>query len=84
MKTTVSWLKTHLDTTAPLGELVERLVMLGHDVDGVDDPAKALAGFKVARVVSAEPHPNADRLRVCVIDAGPEVNGDVNGGAEVQ
>ena len=70
MKTTLSWLKTHLDTAASLGEIVERLVMLGHDVDGVEDPAAALAGFKVARVVSAERHPNADRLRVCVVDAG--------------
>ena len=70
MKTTLSWLKTHLDTQATIDEIVERLVMLGHDVDGVDDPAAALAGFKVARVVSAEKHPNADRLRVCVVDAG--------------
>ena len=70
MKTSLSWLKTHLDTRAAINEIVERLVMLGHDVDGVDDPAKALAGFKVARVVSAVPHPNADRLRVCVVDAG--------------
>ncbi len=70
MKTTLSWLKTHLDTGAGVGEIVERLVMLGHDVDGVDDPAAALAGFKVARVISAEKHPNADRLRVCVVDAG--------------
>lgn len=70
MKTTLSWLKTHLDTGAGIGEIVERLVMLGHDVDGVEDPAVALAGFKVARVISAEKHPNADRLRVCVVDAG--------------
>jgi phenylalanyl-tRNA synthetase beta chain len=80
MKTTLGWLKTHLDTDAAIDEIVERLVMLGHDVDGVDDPAKALAGFKVSRVVSAVQHPNADRLRVCVVDAGP----DVNGGAEIQ
>ncbi|HZK89165.1 MAG TPA: phenylalanine--tRNA ligase subunit beta [Stellaceae bacterium] len=70
MKTTLSWLKTHLDTTAGIDEIVRRLVMLGHDVDGVEDPAAALAGFKVARVVSTEKHPNADRLRVCVVDAG--------------
>jgi phenylalanyl-tRNA synthetase beta chain len=70
MKTTLSWLKTHLETDATVGEIVERLVMLGHDVDGVEDPAKALSGFKVARVVSAVQHPNADRLRVCVVDAG--------------
>ena len=70
MKTTLSWLRTHLDTEAGIGEIVRRLVMLGHDVDGVEDPAAALAGFKVARVVSAEKHPNAARLRVCVVDAG--------------
>ncbi len=70
MKTTLSWLKSHLDTEAPLAELVERLVMLGHDVDSVADRGAALAPFITARVVSAEPHPNADRLRVCVVDTG--------------
>jgi phenylalanyl-tRNA synthetase beta chain len=80
MKTTLSWLKSHLVTEAPLAAVVERLIMLGHDVDGVDDRAAALAGFVVGRVVSAEPHPNADRLRVCRVDPGP----GVSGGAEVQ
>jgi phenylalanyl-tRNA synthetase beta chain len=70
MKTSLSWLKTHLDTSAGIDEIVARLVMLGHDVDGVDDPSTALADFKVARVLSAERHPNADRLRVCIVDAG--------------
>ena len=70
MKTTLSWLKTHLDTDASAAEIAEKLVMLGHDVEGVEDRAAALAGFVVARVLSAEPHPNADRLRVCVVDAG--------------
>src|SRR5438552_18846004 len=44
--------------------------MLGHDVEGVEDRAAALAGFVVGRVVAAEPHPNADRLRVCRVDPG--------------
>jgi len=70
MKTTLSWLKTHLDTAAPIAAIAERLVMLGHDVEGVEDRAAALQGFVVARVVSAEPHPNADRLRVCIVDNG--------------
>ncbi len=70
MKTTLSWLKSHLDTEAPIAAIAERLVMLGHDVDGIADRGGALAGFVVARVVSAEPHPNADRLRVCVVDNG--------------
>ena len=70
MKTTFSWLKSHLATEVPLEGVVERLIMLGHDVDGVEDRAAALKGFVVARVVSADPHPNADRLRVCRVDAG--------------
>src|SRR6202043_3408889 len=64
MKTTLSWLKTHLASEAPLRALVNRLVMLGHDVEGVEARAAALKGFVVPDVVSAEPHPNADRLRV--------------------
>jgi phenylalanyl-tRNA synthetase beta chain len=72
MKTTLSWLKSHLETEAGAAEIAERLIMLGHDVEGVEDRAAALRGFVVARVVKAEPHPNADRLRVCVVDAGGE------------
>jgi len=78
MKTTLSWLKTHLDTEAGVAAIAERLVMLGHDVESVEDRAAGLAGFVVARVVSAEQHPNADRLRVCVVDTG------AGPGAEVQ
>ena len=72
MKTTLSWLKRHLDTAASLDEIVERLVMLGHDVDAVEDRGAALRPYVAARVVSAEPHPNADRLKVCVVDTGAE------------
>ena len=61
MKTTIGWLKTHLDTDASLGAIVDRLVMLGHDVEGVENRAEALEPFTVASVVSAERHPNADR-----------------------
>ncbi|HTV90892.1 MAG TPA: phenylalanine--tRNA ligase subunit beta [Stellaceae bacterium] len=74
MKTTLSWLKTHLDTAASAAEIADRLVMLGHDVEGIEEDAARLQGFVVARVVKAEPHPGADRLKVCVVDAG---NGEV-------
>jgi phenylalanyl-tRNA synthetase beta chain len=70
MKTTLDWLRSHLDTDAPLAAVVERLVMLGHDVEAVENRAAALEPFTVASVVSAERHPNADRLRVCVVDTG--------------
>ena len=70
MKTTFGWLKTHLDTDAPLDAIVDRLVMLGHDVEGVENRAAALEPFTVASVVSADRHPNADRLKVCLVDTG--------------
>ena len=72
MKTTLAWLKTHLDTDAPPAAIVERLIMLGHDVEAVENRAAGLEPFTVASVVSAERHPNADRLRVCVVDTGKE------------
>ena len=72
MKITLSWLRDHLETEADLPTIVARLTMLGHEVDGIDDPAARLAPFTVAHVVSAVQHPNADRLRVCVVDTGTE------------
>ncbi|MGO4707219.1 phenylalanine--tRNA ligase subunit beta [Microvirga sp. 2MCAF38] len=70
MKFSLSWLKDHLDTTASLDEIVETLTRIGLEVEGVEDKAKALAPYKVAYVISAEQHPNADRLRVCMVDTG--------------
>ena len=70
MKLTLSWLKEHLDTEASLEATVAKLTMIGLEVEGVEDRAKAFAPFRVARVVSVEKHPNADRLRVCVVDPG--------------
>ncbi len=68
MKTSLGWLKTHLETEAPLEVISERLIMLGHDLEGVENRAAGLEPFTVAAVVSAEQHPNADRLRVCLVD----------------
>src|SRR5881227_2154364 len=70
MKFTLSWLKEHLDTDASVEALADKLTMIGLEVESVTDKAKALAPFTIARVVSAEQHPNADRLRVCMVDTG--------------
>ena len=70
MKTTLAWLKEHLETDASLGAIADRLIMLGHDLEGVENRAAGLEPFTVASVISAERHPNADRLNVCVVDAG--------------
>jgi phenylalanyl-tRNA synthetase beta chain len=72
MKTTLAWLKTHLDTAAGLDDIVAALVMRGLEVEGIENRAKDLAPFIVARVISAEPHPNADKLRVCLVDTGKD------------
>ncbi|GGD04375.1 phenylalanine--tRNA ligase subunit beta [Aureimonas glaciei] len=73
MKFTLSWLKDHLETEAPLAEIADRLTALGLEVDGIDDKA-AMRPFTIARVVSAERHPDADKLQVLMVDAGPGVN----------
>jgi phenylalanyl-tRNA synthetase beta chain len=70
MKLTLSWLKDHLDTDHTLDPIVEKLTMIGLEVERVENKAAALAPFTIARVISAEPHPNADRLRVCMVDTG--------------
>src|ERR1700684_4160408 len=68
MKFTLSWLKEHLDTDEPLEKLADKLTMIGLEVEHIEDKAKALAPFSIARVISAEQHPNADRLRVCMVE----------------
>jgi phenylalanyl-tRNA synthetase beta chain len=77
MKFTLSWLREHLDTAEPLEKLADKLTMIGLEVENIEDKAKALKPFTIARVISAEQHPNADRLRVCMVDTG-------DGGAPVQ
>ena len=69
MKFTLSWLKDHLDTDASLAEIVDRLTMIGLEVESVDDKA-ALKPFVIARVLTAEKHPDADKLRVLSVDTG--------------
>src|SRR5215467_4133874 len=70
MKFTLAWLKEHLDSDAPLAAIVDKLTMIGLEVENVADRGKMLAPFTIARVISAEQHPNADRLRVCMVDTG--------------
>jgi phenylalanyl-tRNA synthetase beta chain len=70
MKFTLSWLKDHFETVATLDEIVDKLTMIGLEVERVEDQAKEFEPFKVAQIISAEQHPNADRLRVCQVDNG--------------
>ncbi|SMF39557.1 phenylalanyl-tRNA synthetase beta subunit [Xaviernesmea oryzae] len=69
MKFTLSWLKDHLETDATLTEICERLTSIGLEVEDVDDKA-AYKPFVIAKVLSAEKHPEADRLKVLMVDAG--------------
>ncbi|NTF92300.1 phenylalanine--tRNA ligase subunit beta [Rhizobium rhizogenes] len=69
MKFTLSWLKEHLETDATLDEICARLTMIGLEVEDVDDKA-AFKPFVIAKVLSAEKHPQADRLKVLVVDTG--------------
>jgi phenylalanyl-tRNA synthetase beta chain len=70
VKFTLPWLKEHLDTDEPLAAIVDKLTMIGLEVEAVEDKAAQLKPFVIANVISAEKHPNADRLRVCMVDIG--------------
>jgi len=70
MKFTLSWLKDHLDTEASLATIVDTLTRVGLEVEDVEDPAEKLGAFRVARVLTAAPHPQADKLQVLSVDAG--------------
>lgn len=70
MKFTLSWLKNHLDTTATVDQICDALNRIGLEVEAVEDKAKQLASFTIAHVIEAKQHPNADRLRVCLVDVG--------------
>jgi phenylalanyl-tRNA synthetase beta chain len=72
MKFTLSWLKDHLDTSASLAEIVDALTRVGLEVESVEDPGRKYDRFVVASVIEAKQHPNADRLKVCMVDAGGE------------
>ena len=70
MKFTLSWLKEHLETEASLAAILEGLTKVGLEVEGVEDPTEKLGAFRIARVLSAAPHPQADKLQVLSVDAG--------------
>lgn len=70
MKFSLTWLGDHLDTEASVEEISAKLNAIGLEVEGIENPADKLAGFKVAKVLTAAPHPNADKLQVLTVDAG--------------
>ena len=80
MKLTLSWLKEHLETEADAAAIADRATNISLEVESLEDKSAELAAFTVARVVSAVPHPNADKLRLCVVDTGNGTTKVVCGG----
>lgn len=74
MKFTLSWLKEYLDTNASVNEISEKLTSIGLEVESVQDFSAILKPFTVAEILETEQHPQADRLRICKVNAG---NGEV-------
>ena len=68
MKFTLSWLKEHLDTDANIDDVVEAMTLAGLEVEEVENPAEKLAAFSIAKVKTAEKHPDADKLKVCQVE----------------
>ena len=70
MKFTLSWLKAPLDTDADVDTISEKLTSIGLEVESVEDAGARLRDFTVAEIISADKHPNADKLRLCMVDSG--------------
>ncbi len=70
MKFSLTWLKDHLETEASVADLAAAMNRIGLEVEGIEDPAERLSGFTVAKVLSAEKHPDADKLQVLSVDTG--------------
>ncbi|AOL93149.1 phenylalanine--tRNA ligase subunit beta [Porphyrobacter sp. LM 6] len=70
MKFSLTWLKDYLETTATVTEICDALNAIGLEVEGVEDPAEKLAGFRIAHVLTAARHPDADKLQVLTVDTG--------------
>ncbi len=70
MKFSLSWLKSHLETEASIDQIADCLNRIGLEVEGIENPAEALRAFRVAKVVKAAKHPQAEKLQVLVVDAG--------------
>lgn len=70
MKFSLSWLKDHLDTNASVGEIADALTRCGLEVEGIENPAESLGAFTIAHVLTAERHPQADKLQVLSVDTG--------------
>jgi phenylalanyl-tRNA synthetase beta chain len=70
VKFTLSWLKDHLDTKADVQDIADKLTGIGLEVESIEDAGARLKDFTVAEIVSAEKHPNADRLRLCMVNSG--------------
>jgi len=73
MKFTLSWLKDHLETNFELSQISETLTNIGLEVEHIENKANELKNFTVAKVLSAEKHPDADRLKVCKVET---INGN--------
>jgi phenylalanyl-tRNA synthetase beta chain len=70
MKFSLSWLKEHLETDASAQEIADKLTSIGLEIEELSNPAEALVPFKIAKVLSADKHPQADKLQVLTVDAG--------------
>lgn len=70
MKFSLEWLKYFLETDASVADIAAALNRIGHEVEGIEDPADKLDGFRVAKVLTAAKHPDADKLQVLTVDTG--------------
>ena len=76
MKFSENWLREWVNPSIDTETLAAKLTMAGLEVDGVSSAAPAFSGVVVAEILSADPHPDADKLRVCQVRLGENPESD--------
>ena len=74
MKFTLDWLKDHLDTSENLNTITDTLTNIGLEIESVEDKSEIFKNFTVAKVLKAEKHPDADKLKVCQVETPVNIN----------
>ena len=67
---TIPWLKKHLKTKASESEIIKQLTNVGLEVEEIKENSGEMSAFKIAKILKAEKHPNADKLKVCDVTLG--------------
>ena len=83
MNISLSWLKRYVDIDVPVGELCDRMIRAGFEVESIQDLSANMKNVVVGRITALEPHPDSDHLQICQVDVGGQTLQIITGAQNV-